>query len=536
MWYHEAVAGSRTKLRMTSATAFLQALRDDPDDQTTLLVFADWLTDQDDPSLTDRGELIRVQTALSRWVPDVEQRESLLQRQQELLQRWASTWLGPVLPFCRSWRFQNGLPSIVVSTKNFLRGTLAEEAEDRLNAAGILSVKLEDCSAGDLVLLANVEHLRLLTRLDLSGNGLDSAAINLLARSPHLAGLTDLDLSNNQIGDRGLLALLTSRHLSRLTRLDLRNNQINKAAGLRRGTARLPQLHQVELHGNELDLIRWVVEGVDPAGPSSPVSRLVNCIGMELALIPAGSFRMGSPEMEQASERPANGPAGADERPQHLVAITTPFYVGVYPVTQRQYEAVMGNNPAEFTFTNRGGPAHPVERVRWEDAQRFCERLSALPQERLAGRVYRLPTEAEWEYACRAGTGSPFWWGETASSRQANFDGAHPYGNAVPGRSLGRTSQVGSYAANPFGLYDMHGNVWEWCQDYYDPHYYVESLPRDPLGPSPRGDNRRRSARGGSWSSFGVDCRSACRDFWYGDNYALNNIGFRVALTVSQQS
>src|SRR5581483_9800334 len=109
---------------------------------------------------------------------------------------------------------------------------------------------------------------------------------------------------------------------------------------------------------------------------------------------------------------------------QHVVSITSPFYLGVYPVTQRQYELVMGHNPSEFTRNNRGGPDHPVERVSWEDAQRFCDRLSSLPQEQRAGRVYRLPTEAEWEYACRAGSSTSFWWGPSASSRQANLDGS----------------------------------------------------------------------------------------------------------------
>jgi formylglycine-generating enzyme required for sulfatase activity len=264
---------------------------------------------------------------------------------------------------------------------------------------------------------------------------------------------------------------------------------------------------------------------------AGPPGRLVNSIGMELALVPAGSFRMGSPETEYASERSANGPAGADERPQHLVAVTSPFYLGLYPVTQRQYTQVMGTNPAEFNDNNRGGPDHPVERVSWADAQRFCERLSSLPEEREAGRLYRLPTEAEWEYACRAGTGTPFWWGDSASSHQANFDGSFPYGAAPRGLYLGRTTRVGSYPVNAFGLYDVHGNVWEWCEDYYEPRYYDHSPSHDPLGPT---KGNRKCARGGSWSNSAADCRSACRDYWYGVDYARNNIGFRVAMTVSR--
>lgn len=508
---------------MTSEIAFLQALREDPEDRTTLLVFADWLTDQEDPKQTDRAELILVQTKLSAWVPDVEQRESLLRREQELLQQWSECWLEPVLPYCRSWRFQNGLPSVVFSTELFLRGSFAARAEELLNAAGILSVRLEDCSTSDMVLLVRASWLRLLSRLDLSGNGLDDDAIRLLARSPHLAGLTELNLSNNLISDVGKVALVISPYLSRLTRLDLRNNQIRRTTGLGRISTLLPRLRELELHGNVLEL----VDGQVHCGQSA--NRLINSIGLELTLLPAGSFRMGSPETEDASERFGNGPAGADERPQHVVSITSPFYLGVYPVTQLQYELVMGHNPSEFTRNNRGGPDHPVERVSWEDAQRFCDRLSSLPQEQRAGRVYRLPTEAEWEYACRAGSMSSFWWGASASSRQANLDGSRPYGNAPPGRYLARTTRVGSYAPNAFGLYDTHGNVWEWCQDFYDPHYYGESASHDPSGPR---DSRRKSARGGSWSSPAIDCRSACRDFWYGVSYALNTIGFRVALSV----
>jgi formylglycine-generating enzyme required for sulfatase activity len=268
-----------------------------------------------------------------------------------------------------------------------------------------------------------------------------------------------------------------------------------------------------------------------PDGGREQRPNLVNSIGMELILVPAGSFQMGSPETEAAAERSDNVPPGADERPQHLVRISGPFYLGIYLVTQRQYQAVMGRNPAHFNTLNGGGPDHPVECVTWEDAQHFCERLSALPQEQQAGRVYRLPSEAEWEYTCRAGTDSPFCWGDTATSAQANLDGSLPYGDAPPGPNLGRTTQVGAYPANSFGLFDVHGNVWEWCQDYYDPFYYHESEVDDPQGP--RAGNRK-CARGGSWSNSAADCRSACRDYWYGTQYARNTIGFRVAMTIRQ--
>ncbi len=500
---------------MTSASAFLQTLREDPGDRTTLLVFADWLTDQDDPLLAGRGELIRIQAELARWVPDVEPRESLQRREQEVLDLHTDEWLAPVLPFCRSWEVRNGLASITLTAKNFLQGPLAWEAETLLAEAWVFALRLVECSPAQAVLLARCEALRLLTGLDLSGNGLDDGAIHSLTRSPWLSNLRVLDLSNNQISASGLQDLLLSRFLRRLPWLELHGNDLEPG-----WSATLAALRHRQDPGGSL-----------PGRPLYAGPRLVNSIDMELTLIPAGSFRMGSPETEVASERSANGPAGADERPQHLVTITSAFYLGVYPVTQRQYETVMGNNPAEFNSSNRGGPDHPVERVSWEDAQRFCERLSELPREREAGRIYRLPTEAEWEHACRAGTGTPFWWGESASIHQANFHGEKPYGNVPGGVYLARTTRVGSYQANPFGLYDVHGNVWEWVQDFYDPGYYAKGPGHDPLGPS-EGD--RKCARGGSWNNAASDCRSACRDYWYGISYAPNNIGFRVAMTVSR--
>src|SRR5262249_38393952 len=157
-------------------------------------------------------------------------------------------------------------------------------------------------------------------------------------------------------------------------------------------------------------------------------ARILNSVGMEFALIPAGTFLMGSPETEE--ERKIDVP---DEGPQHEVTLTRPFYAGVYQVTQRQYQAVMGDNPSYFREGGGGGPDPPLEMVTWEMPRDFCRRLSALPPGRTAGRVYRLPSEAEWEHACRAGTTSPFWWGARASSDEANFDGGHPYGGAARG-------------------------------------------------------------------------------------------------------
>jgi formylglycine-generating enzyme required for sulfatase activity len=248
--------------------------------------------------------------------------------------------------------------------------------------------------------------------------------------------------------------------------------------------------------------------------------RIVNCLDMSLAILPAGSFKMGSPFSE--AER------GDDEGPQHDVMLSKTVYMGVHPVTQRQYELVMGRNPSYFQGAKGGGPDYPVETVSWHEAVEFCRKLSELPAEREAGRVYRLPTEAEWEYACRAGQGTPFTYGLTISSRDANFNGNYPYGQASRGPYLEKTSRVGSYAANAFGLYDVHGNVWEWCSDYYHLHFYRSSPPNDPGGPS---SGTLRVVRGGSCYSIGRFCRSAYRFGIAPANRDLD-VGLRVVAEV----
>jgi formylglycine-generating enzyme required for sulfatase activity len=265
-----------------------------------------------------------------------------------------------------------------------------------------------------------------------------------------------------------------------------------------------------------------------PAEPSPASSqgtahprRFANATGMVLALIPAGMFRMGSPVTE--AER------GSDEGPVHDVTITQPFYLCVYPVTQRQYERVMGINPSYFNVSRDGGADYPVESVAWHDAMEFCRRLSELPAERAARRVYRLPTEAEWEYACRAGTQTQFSFGMELSAREANFNGNYPYGVVPKVAFLERTTKVGSYPPNSFGLYDMHGNVWEWCADYYDRAYYRHSPRYDPSGPS---SGSLRVVRGGSCMSIGRFCRSAYRFGVAPENRDLD-VGLRVVLTVS---
>jgi formylglycine-generating enzyme required for sulfatase activity len=267
-------------------------------------------------------------------------------------------------------------------------------------------------------------------------------------------------------------------------------------------------------HQSDRDVAR-----ADPKSATVAESAITNSIGMKLAYIRPGRFRMGSPADEK--ER------GNDEE-QHGVQITRPFFIGVYKVTQQEYERVMGINPAYFTQEKGGGANHPVERVSWSDAAEYCKRLSALPEERASGRVYRLPTEAEWEYACRAGTTTPFYFGESLSSRQANFDGNSSYGGGAKGPYSEKTSPVGSYPPNGFGLYDMHGNVWEWCADWYDPDYYQKSPQSDPQGST---SGQYRIMRGGCWSSDAWWLRSAQRGKNAPDRRA-DSIGMRVVVSV----
>jgi formylglycine-generating enzyme required for sulfatase activity len=249
-----------------------------------------------------------------------------------------------------------------------------------------------------------------------------------------------------------------------------------------------------------------------------------NDASLKLVLIPAGEFVMGADETPEQVVRKidnhvpdlfqVNPDFFKREQPQHRVRITKPFYMGVYAVTQAQYEAVMGVNPSHFKGVN-----NPVEMVSWNDAVEFCKKLSAK-----TGQTVRLPTEAEWEYACRAGTTTPFNTGETISTDQANYIGNFTYGSGRKGENRKKTVAVGSFAANGFGLYDMHGNVLEWCQDWYDEGYYKKSPTEDPLGPE---KGQGRVLRGGSWAVGPWYCRSALRR---GSAPAggLGDIGFRV--------
>jgi len=240
--------------------------------------------------------------------------------------------------------------------------------------------------------------------------------------------------------------------------------------------------------------------------PKSFVEDLGNGVKLEMLLIPKGSFMMGSPDSDTD--------AFSAGKPQHRVEITQEFYMGKFAVTQAQYEAVMGSNPSHF----KQGGRFPVEKVSWYDAQAFCQKLSEK-----SGKKYRLPSEAEWEYSCRAGTETKFHFGNALTKNEANISvniGTGLLKTFTPGFT--RTVEVGNYVANDFGLYDMHGNVWEWCEDSWEDNYGTPRTQKPFVNSS-----GKKVLRGGSWYDFPRDCRSASRFISAPDN-RRTDIGFRV--------
>ena len=258
-----------------------------------------------------------------------------------------------------------------------------------------------------------------------------------------------------------------------------------------------------------------------PAGPfADPPGTITNSIGMKLVPIPAGEFLMGS-----AEDCPLGDPS---EEFQHRVRITKPFFMGMHQVTQQQYKQITASNPSHFPISrevfsgghealtavlegtgeefihskrDEEGDNLPVEHLTWKDARLFCELLSQLPEERAAGRQYRLPTEAEWEYSCRAGTTTPFNTGDELEPHQARF-------SSTSRSSPKQTAAVGTYQPNAWGLFDMHGNVWEWTSDWFSADYFRESPVDDPQGPA---TGTHHTLRGGSASVNVQECRTTIR-------------------------
>ncbi len=245
----------------------------------------------------------------------------------------------------------------------------------------------------------------------------------------------------------------------------------------------------------------------------------------DMILIPAGKFEMGSPATEIRREK---------DETLHSVAVDA-FYLGAREVTQGEYRELTGRSPGAFTGDNL-----PVENVSWFEAVEYCNARSSReglnPAYTVSGSGkartvtwnreadgYRLPTEAEWEYACRAGTTTPFSTGDNVTVDQANYYGTYPYNNHPSGEYRSRTVPAGSFAPNPWGLHDMHGNVWEWCWDWYGA--YPDGAVSDPAGPA---SGTYRVNRGGGWNDFGRHLRSAYRAATPPANSTFN-LGFRLA-------
>ncbi len=242
---------------------------------------------------------------------------------------------------------------------------------------------------------------------------------------------------------------------------------------------------------------------------------LGNGVVLEMVAIPGGQFLMGSPDNEpQRLDR---------ESPQHTVTIQ-PFFMGKYPVTQSQWAIVAAlkkvNIDLNPDLSKFKGGNRPVENVSWDNAIEFCARLS-----NKTGKTYRLPSEAEWEYACRAGTTTPFYFGETITTDLANYNGNYTYGAGTKGEYREQTTDVGKFSPNPFGLFDMHGTIWEWCQDAWHENY--NGAPTN--GSAWMSDNGKRLLRGGSWYNSPTNCRSAYRHHNARGLRDLN-VGFRVVL------
>lgn len=228
---------------------------------------------------------------------------------------------------------------------------------------------------------------------------------------------------------------------------------------------------------------------------------------LEMVYIPSGQFIMGTPETEQGRSK--------DETPQHEVSIES-FFVGKYPITQKQYLAVMKENPSFFKGENK-----PVENISWFEAQNFCEKLSFLSEKN-----FRLLTESEWEYVCRANTMTPFCFGKSITPDLANYKASYGYGEGSGGKWRQETTDVGTFDANDFGLYDLHGNVWEWCQDHWHENY--EGCPIDGSAWLEDDNDSPRIIRGGSWDDTAYYCRAGVR-LWTLPQFKGKLIGFRVA-------
>ncbi len=292
------------------------------------------------------------------------------------------------------------------------------------------------------------------------------------------------------------------------TKLEHLNNDLNKIEKLLQPESSYPPKPKNPLKTFQFEVVTVNAQGniINCCEKEANyfAENLGNGVTLEMVQIPGGTFMMGSPE----------GEGYGDESPLHQVTVPK-FFMGKYAVTQAQYQAIMGNNPSTFK-----GEKRPVEQVSWDEAVEFCEKLSQKTEH-----TYRLPSEAEWEYACRAGTTTPFYFGETITTDLVNYNGNFPYGSVPKGEYREETTNVGKFPPNSFGLYDMHGNVWEWCKDVYNGNYIDAPTDGSPwlIG----NDNNKRLLRGGSWFNSARHCRSAYRNS-LARAYRGYNVGFRV--------
>jgi formylglycine-generating enzyme required for sulfatase activity len=371
--------------------------------------------------------------------------------------------------------------------------------------------------AGTAVTGAGFEHLRVLPRLDtlvLHDSELDDAGLRYVSG---LQELTLLNLSRTRVTGDAITKL----------RAALPNCRIiwDGAGGRDPNTATKSDAVMAPTLGQAPPLAIAPFDAAEAkqhqrawAQYLGVPEEITNSIGMELVLIPPGEFMMGSTPDEitwaQNITKANRGKGGffperpATEGPQHRVKISVPLYVGAYEVTQSEYAQIMGTNPSSFSANGRNSRSvqgedtsrHPVEMVTWEDSVEFCRRLSARPDEKAARRLYRLPTEAEWEYTCRAGTTTRWCCGDDPSMLS---DFAWLGVN-----SDNKTHAVGNKKPNAWSLFDQHGNIWEWCADRHGPKYYAESTFIDPVGPA---SGRHRVTRGGGYDRHFLVCRSTYR-------------------------
>jgi uncharacterized protein (TIGR02996 family) len=253
-------------------------------------------------------------------------------------------------------------------------------------------------------------------------------------------------------------------------------------------------------------IVELIDAGVKPCVPQHTLT-LPSGVPLVGNFIPPGSFLMGGTEFDE-------------EKPVHRVTLTRGFFTGVGPVTQVQWQAMMGENPSHFN----GDDDLPVEQVSWEDAAAFCDRTSAATRASV-----RLPSEAEWEWACRAGTTTHFHWGNVPDANRMNYDGTLTWNGSKEGTNRKTAMAAGTFGANPWGLFDLHGNVMEWCADWFDEGFYSRSPAVEPVCED--GEQTRRVLRGGSWWTSPRLCRAACRNR-FEPVLRGHTFGFRVAFTL----